>query len=89
MRYQSRTRESREICASSPSDQFRVVTRYMGSGIKGLKKGGIRDHSLGSGITALGIGISVFSRINIHWDQQNFVGSGIKIFITFGIRDQR
>ena len=68
----------------------RVVTRYMGSGIKGLKKGGIRDHSLGSGITALGIGISVFSidsRINIHWDQQNFVGSGIKIFITFGIRD--
>ena len=24
----------------------------MGSGIKGLKKGGIRDHSLGSGITA-------------------------------------
>ena len=22
----------------------RVVTRYMGSGIKGLKKGGIRDH---------------------------------------------
>ena len=46
----------------------------MGSGIKGLKKGGIRDHSLGSGITALGIGISVFSidsRINIHWDQQN------------------
>ena len=39
----------------------RVVTRYMGSGIKGLKKGGIRDHSLGSGIKALGIGISVFS----------------------------
>ena len=33
----------------------------MGSGIKGLKKGGIRDHSLGSGIKALGIGISVFS----------------------------
>ena len=55
---------------------------------------GIRDQRpktrVGSGITALGIGISVFSidsRINIHWDQQNFVGSGIKIFITFGIRD--
>ena len=62
----------------------------MGSGIKGLKNGGIRDHNLESGITALGIGISVFSidsRINIHWDQQNFVGSEIKIFITFGIRD--
>ena len=59
----------------------------MGSGIKGIKKGGIRDHSLGSGITALGIGISVFSidsRINIHWDQQNFVGSGIKILSLLG-----
>ena len=45
----------------SVSTYIRVVTRYMGSGIKGLKKGGIRDHSLGSGIKALGIGISVFS----------------------------
>ena len=43
------------------SNYVRVVTRYMGSGIKGLKKGGIRDHSLGSGIKALGIKISVFS----------------------------
>ena len=25
----------------------RIVTRYMGSGIKGQKKGGIRDHSPG------------------------------------------
>ena len=31
--------------------------------------------------------VSIDSTINIHWDQQNFVGSGIKIFITFGIRD--
>ena len=27
--------------------ESRVVTRYMGSGIKGLKMGGIRDHSPG------------------------------------------
>ena len=25
----------------------------------------------------------------IPWDQQNFAGSGIKILITFGIRDQK
>ena len=30
----------------------------MGSGIKGLQRCGIRDHSPGSGITARGIGIS-------------------------------
>ena len=28
-------------------EQVRVVKRYMGSGIKGRKKGGIRDHSPG------------------------------------------
>ena len=65
---------------------LRVVTRYMGSGIKGLKKGGIRDHSLGSGIKALGIGISVFS-MGSRIRRLDFVGSGIKILITFGIRD--
>ena len=48
-------------CKRNKNLKNRVVTRYMGSGIKGLKKGGIRDHSLGSGIKALGIGISVFS----------------------------
>ena len=60
----------------------------MGSGIKGLKKGGIRDHSLGSGIKALGIGISVFS-MGSRIRRLDFVGSGIKIFITFGIRDKK
>ena len=50
------------------------------------KKGGIRDHSLGSGIKALGIGISVFS-MGSRIRRLDFVGSGIKIFITFGIRD--
>ena len=50
------------------------------------KKGGIRDHSLGSGIKALGIGISVFS-MGSRIRRLDFVGSGIKIFITFGIKD--
>ena len=47
----------------------------MGSGIKGLKKGGIWDHSPGSGITTPGIGISgVF-----HWirDQAFWITKGI------------
>ena len=82
----------RETCKSKPETReiqmprVRVVTRYMGSGIKGLKKGGIRDHSLGSGIKTLGIGISVFS-MGSRIRRLDFVGSGIKIFITFGIRD--
>ena len=61
---------------SFPSDaMIKVVTRYMGSGIKGLKKGGIRDHSQGSGITTPAIGISgVF-----HWirDQAFWITKGI------------
>ena len=70
----------------------RVVTRYMGSGIKGLKKGGIRDHSPGSGITRPGIRISGV----LHWikDQALWITKGIhdahlnrvfflKAFLTF------
>ena len=42
----------------------KVVARYMGSGIKGLQEGGIRDHSLRIRDHGLGIGISaVFHRI--------------------------
>ena len=37
---------------------YRVVARYVGSGIKGLKQGGIRDHSLRIRDHGLGIGIS-------------------------------
>ena len=36
----------------------RVVARYMGSGIKGLQEGGIRDHSLRIRDHGVGIGIS-------------------------------
>ena len=37
---------------------IRFVTRYIGSRIKGLQRGGIRDHSFGSGITNGGNAIS-------------------------------
>ena len=62
----------------------RVVTRYVGSGIKGLKRDGIRDqlrdHSPG-----------IWNHNAWDEDQQCFSwnqGSGIKILIVFGIRDQ-
>ena len=56
---------------------FRVVTRYMGSGINGLFGNGIRDQS--SGIWDYN-----------PWDRdlQCFVESGIKIRNVFGMRDQ-
>ena len=37
----------------------RVVTRYTGSGIKGLKRAGIRDLSQRSGVTLRGTGTSI------------------------------
>ena len=47
----------------------RVVARDMGSGIKGLQEGGIRDHSLRIRDHGLGIGISaVFHRIRDQTD---------------------
>ena len=64
-----RTRQNKTFLIVQVYFDYRVVTRYMGSGIK-----------------ALGIGISVFS-MGSRIRRQNFVGSGIKIFITFGIRD--
>ena len=62
-------------------NSFRVETRYMGSGIKGLRSAGIRDHSpqrvgsgsavffMGSGIKFLRVQGSKFS---------SFLGSGFK-----------
>ena len=35
------------VATSSRKVTFRVVARYMGSGIIGLQEGGIRDHGLG------------------------------------------
>ena len=50
----------------------RVVTKYTGSGIKGIKRAGIRDHSLGSGITLRGVDISsVFHGIRNKDDNKN------------------
>lgn len=45
---------------SKTKDNDRVVTNYMGSGIKGLKRVGIREHSPGIGITTQGSGSTVF-----------------------------
>ena len=66
---------------------IRVVTRYMGSGIKGLKRAGIRDQSPG-----------IWDHNTWDRDQQCFMesgirlttktGSGVKILIVFAIRDQ-
>ena len=53
-----------------PVLNVRVVARYMGSGIKGLKQGGIRDHILRIRDHGLGIGISaVFHRIRDQTDR--------------------
>ena len=55
---------------------FRVITWYMGSGIKGLKRAGIRDHTaLGFGITTCGIGISSIFR-GIRDQGSHFCGFG-------------
>ena len=50
----SRTRQHNNVTHTSN----RVVAGYMGSGIKGLQEGGIRDHSLRIRDHGLGIGIS-------------------------------
>jgi len=58
-----------------------VGKRYMGSGIKCLKRAGIRDHSHGmrdEGSGSLELGIRLTTK----------TGSGIKILIVFGTRDQ-
>ena len=73
-------------------EKSRVVTRYVGSGIKGVGSGIRRVRSgiaaLGSGITDHGIGIS-----KCFWDQGSgctiFVGSGTKIGHAFGIKEQK
>ena len=57
--------------------KIRVVTRYMGSGISGFFRGGIRDYNPGIWDHNRGIGISSV-----------FVESGIKILNVLGIRDQ-
>ena len=51
-------------CNNDSETHNRVVARYMGSGIKGLQEGGIRDHSLRIRDHGLRIEISaVFHRI--------------------------
>ena len=77
---------------SMSSQRVRVITRYVGSGIKGVGSGirrvGSEITALGSGITDHGIGISSFFR-----DQGSgcavFVGSGTKIGPAVGIKDQK
>ena len=74
------------------SQDIRVVTRYVGSGIKGvgsrIGRVGSVIAALGSGITDHGISSSSFFR-----DQGSgctlFVGSGTKIGHAFGIKDQK
>ena len=65
---------------------MRIVTRYVGSGIKGdsgIRRMGSEITSLGSGITDHGIGLAVFLGIRLY---HIFVGSGTQIGHAFGIR---
>ena len=71
-----------------PAEQpnLRVVTRYVGSGIKRV---GSRIRMVGSGIAALGSGIGIRTFLG---DEGSgcmiFVGPGTKIGHGFGIKDQ-
>ena len=65
---------------------YRVVTRYTGSGIKGLKRAGIRDHSPGARFSKVPKLDGSFSRVTIFFvsqERRGFNSSNFTVIFLF------